>query len=212
MKIIHIDKNDEHKQIIKLTLNGSISKYIELNNITEIRETADLIILNSENLIADIEKLKKTSITKDVPIVVISQNNSPITKVRAFDLDVFDFINSPFDSLELTSRIRSVMRKINRNDTKKQLSYENIILNIDNHTVSVDQKNIELTAKEFLILYILLKNKNVVVSKEKLFSEVWNTDKLQKSRTLDMHITTLRQKLGVAGDYIKTIRSIGYII
>jgi two-component system alkaline phosphatase synthesis response regulator PhoP len=148
---------------------------------------------------------------KEIPVMMISALQSEMDKVIALDLGADDYMTKPFGVLELTSRIQSKLRKLSQ-----ELLYilENIILDDKKHLFLIDNQEIYITHKEFSILKLLLKNKRNVVSKETFFREVWETDFIGETRTLDMHIKSLREKLknNNAHANIKTIRAVGYQI
>lgn len=148
---------------------------------------------------------------KETPVMMISALQSEMDKVIALDLGADDYMTKPFGVLELTSRIQSKLRK-NLYYPIYQLS--NLSIDDKKHLCMIDNKELSLTNKEFSILKLLLKNKNSVVSKETIFKDVWDTDFIGETRTLDMHIKSLRQKLKAeeALVEIKTIRGIGYSI
>lgn len=114
--------------------------------------------------------------------------------------------------MELVSRVKAVLRRSAKKETASILEYKNLVLNNDSRRVTVDNEEVTLTFKEYELLHVLLMNKGVVLSRDRLMSEVWGTDFEGESRTVDVHIRTLRQKLGPAGEYIETVRHVGYKI
>lgn len=146
-----------------------------------------------------------------LPVMMISALQSEMDKVIALDLGADDYMTKPFGVLELVSRIQSKIRKLTDDKT---LSTGNLVLNEKKHTCLIEQTEVYLTNKEFSILKLLLKRKGEVVSKEVIFKEVWETDFIGETRTLDMHIKSLRSKLKEHGSTssIQTIRGIGYQI
>jgi len=148
---------------------------------------------------------------KDVPIMMISALQSEMDKVLALDLGADDYLTKPFGILELTSRIQAKLRKI-QDDKKFQI--ENVILDDKKHVVIIGNEEVYFTQKEYDILKLLMKHENEVVTKENIFKSVWDTDFIGETRTLDMHIKSLRKKLSEyqAGIEIKTVRSVGYHI
>jgi two-component system, OmpR family, alkaline phosphatase synthesis response regulator PhoP len=148
---------------------------------------------------------------KDTPVMMISALQSEMDKVIALDLGADDYMTKPFGVLELTSRIQSKLRKLS-----KELFFrlENVLLDEKKHLFLIDDLEIYVTNKEFSILKLLLKNQKSVVSKETFFREVWETDFIGETRTLDMHIKSIREKLkeNKANVKIKTIRAVGYQI
>ncbi len=146
---------------------------------------------------------------KDIPIIMISALGSEMDKVKGLDLGADDYITKPFGVLELTSRIQAQLRKTK---VKQVYQKENLILDKTNHQCLIDEEVVYLTNKEFDILAILLNHDGQIVTKEQLFNEVWQMDATIETRTLDMHIKSLRQKIQAAAFKIETIRGIGYRI
>lgn len=150
-------------------------------------------------------------INTDVPIIIVSALQDEMDKVIALDAGADDYMTKPFGVLELTSRMQSKLRKLR---DYKILSYKNIVIDLRKHIVRISDKELYLTNKEFDILRVLVKNQHQVVPKENIFRDVWDTTYIGETRTLDMHIKSLRQKLsGCQSEaIIKTIRGVGYQI
>lgn len=150
-------------------------------------------------------------INTDVPIIIVSALQDEMDKVTALDAGADDYMTKPFGVLELTSRMQSKLRKLR---DYKILSYKNIVIDLRKHIVRISDKELYLTNKEFDILRVLVKNQHQVVPKENIFRDVWDTTYIGETRTLDMHIKSLRQKLsGCQSEaIIKTIRGVGYQI
>ncbi len=158
----------------------------------------------------DILKLIR-KLDKDIPIMMISALQSEMDKVLALDLGADDYLTKPFGILELTSRVQAKLRKLS-DDKKFQI--RNVILDDKKHVVNINGQEVYFTQKEYDILRLLLKYNHDVVSKEDIFKKVWDTDFIGETRTLDMHIKSLRKKLkdSQAEIEIKTVRSVGYHI
>ena len=144
----------------------------------------------------------------EIPVIMLTAKSDRMDKIKGLDAGADDYVTKPFDVLELLSRIRAVMRRSKGRGNNSE--YKEISLNCDERRVSVNGRNVILTFKEFELLYYLLCNKGTVVTREKLLSKVWGTDFEGESRTLDVHIRSLRKKLGEAGDYVETVRNVGY--
>ena len=157
----------------------------------------------------DISNLKRSAKTKDIPVVVLTDDNNQLSKIKAYYAGIDDYISLPFSPLEFLSRISAVSMRTEKH-TGKILSFSDIKMDTSRHLVHVGGREVGLTLKEYEILFILLKNIGLMVKKGDLFKEVWKTIAPQKSRTLDIHMKTLRCKLGSSGDLIKTIRGVGY--
>ena len=182
----------------------------------EIKENVpDLILLDimlpSENGFAILKKLKEKIDLKSIPVIMLTAKTSEVDKVRGLDLGADDYISKPFGVMELLSRIRAVLRR-SGNDNESNLSIAGISINSEKRKVTVNGNDCVLTFKEFELLHYLIKNNGIVLSREKILSKIWGFDFEGESRTVDMHIKTLRQKLSEAGadNVIKTVRSVGY--
>ncbi|MBQ2942327.1 MAG: response regulator transcription factor [Clostridia bacterium] len=143
-----------------------------------------------------------------MPIIMLTAKSDRMDKVKGLDAGADDYITKPFDVLELVSRIRAVLRRTPFNCKTEE--YKELSLNYDERTVTVSGEAVVLTYKEFEMLYCLMTHKGTVVGREKILDKVWGTDFEGESRTLDVHVRTLRKKLGIAGEYIETIRNVGY--
>lgn len=148
--------------------------------------------------------------TCDIPVIMATAKGTEMDKISALDLGADDYLVKPFGVLEMVSRIKAVLRRSGGKDKEKVLSSGEIVLNDNEHYVLVKEQKIELTLKEFEILKLFMQNKGMVFSREKLLSSVWGLDYLGESRTVDVHIKTLRQKLGTEGARIETVIGVGY--
>ena len=181
----------------------------------EIKKTAPALVLldimlPGENGLEILKKLKSNY--KKIPIIMLTAKSSEMDKVRGLDLGADDYVTKPFSTLELVSRVKAVLRRSDADIDTDTIVYKNLSLNTGKHTVTVDGAEIILTHKEFNLLLLLLQNKGHVLSREKIMDKIWGYDYAMESRTVDAHVKTLRQKLGDAGDYILTVRSVGYKI
>jgi len=177
------------------------------------KEKPDMILLDimlPDMSGLDVLKLIRKQDQK-IPVMMISALQSEMDKVIALDAGADDYMTKPFGVLELTSRIQSKVRKIG---DERLFAMGNLRLDDKKHTFTIDEQEVYLTNKEFSILRLLLKNKGNVVSKESIFKDVWETDFIGETRTLDMHIKSLRSKMALykADANISTIRGIGYQI
>jgi len=178
-------------------------------------ELPDLVLLDimlpDEDGIAILKRLRSSHKTNMLPVIMLTAKGSEYDRVKGLDLGADDYITKPFSVLELASRIRAVLRRTGQKDSGSTLFVcNNVELNTEKHTVRVEGENITLTYKEFELLQLLMENAEVVLSRDKIMSAVWGTDFEYESRTVDMHIKTLRQKLLSGGEIIKTIRGVGY--
>lgn len=168
------------------------------------------IMLPGENGLEILEKLKCDSTLKDIPIIMITAKTSEFDKVRGLDMGADDYVAKPFGVMELISRVKAVLRRTNISSPSNNLFFNGISIDYKKRIVRVDNKIINLTYKEFELLYFLLKNKDIVLTREVLMNEVWGFDFEGETRTVDVHIATLRQKLGEKGNLIQTLRNVGY--
>jgi len=168
------------------------------------------IMLPDEDGLDVLKKIKLDKVTEKIPIIMLTAKGSEYDKVKGLDLGADDYITKPFSILELISRIRAVLRRSNHEDNIDVISFENIKLNIKKHSIKVNNENITLTYKEFQLLQYLLQNRGIVLSREKIMERIWGFAFEGESRTVDVHINTLRQKLGDCGALIETVRGIGY--
>ena len=169
------------------------------------------IMLPDEDGISVLTKLKKNPEWKKVPVILVTAKTSEMDKVQGLDTGADDYISKPFGVLELISRVKAVLRRSDSAGDDTVITNGSIELNVEKHVVSYDGNNIELTYKEFELLRVLMKNAGNVMTREILMDRVWGTSYEGESRTLDMHIKTLRKKLGEdGGKLIKTVRNVGY--
>ena len=149
--------------------------------------------------------------TRSIPAVMVTAKDSEIDVVKCLDQGADDYISKPFGLMEFISRIRAVLRRASKQEGSSVVrSFREIQMDNTARKVLVDGKEVELAYKEYELLRFFIENPNKALSREELMNRVWNTDFSGESRTLDIHIRTLRQKLGHAGDYIRTVRKVGY--
>lgn len=177
-------------------------------------EIPDMIILDimlpGEDGISILKRLRTDPKTKNVPVMMVTAKGTEIDKVKGLDAGADDYISKPFGILEFISRAKALLRRTAPKNQSNVLLYKEIVLNDETHEVTVNSKNIELTYKEFELLKYFIINKNIVLSRDKITQHVWGFDFEGESRTVDMHVKTLRKKLGECGDHIKTVRNVGY--
>ncbi|MEG1478026.1 MAG: response regulator transcription factor [Clostridiales bacterium] len=167
------------------------------------------IMLPGEDGTAILQKLRKHSNTADIPIIMVTAKGNEYDKIQGLDLGADDYVTKPFSVMELISRIKAVLRRTNIAQDK-DLCLGNIRLNTDTHRVFVRDEEIILTNREFELLCYLIENRGIVLGRDTLLQRVWGYDYQGETRTVDVHIRTLRQKLGADGDAIETVRSVGY--
>lgn len=168
------------------------------------------IMLPGEDGLKILKKLKSNPIFKNIPIIMITAITSEYDKVKGLDMGADDYISKPFGVMELIARVNAVLRRSTISPSSNRLSFGHIDIDYEKRKVTVGDTIINLTYKEFEMLYFLLKNQDIVLSREMLMNEIWGVDFEGESRTVDVHIATLRQKLGSEGKLIQTIRNVGY--
>lgn len=157
-----------------------------------------------------LERIKSNPKTRNIAVILLTALNNEYEKVKGLDLGADDYITKPFGVMELLARVRAILRRLD--DKENEISFDGLEFSHKKHRVTINGNIIELTLKEFELLGFLLKNIDNTFSRDKLLEEIWGYSYTCESRTLDMHIKTLRQKLGKWGNHIKTIRGIGYKI
>lgn len=162
-----------------------------------------------------LEKLKSEKDTREIPVIILSAKTSELDKVKGLDLGADDYISKPFSVLEFSARIRAVLRKTKPtvSTSKTQYALRDLTLNHETHEVSLAGNPVKMTLKEYNLLKLLFENQGNVIQRDTLISNVWGYEYMGESRTLDMHVKQIRQKLKDAGGesgYIETIRGVGY--
>lgn len=171
------------------------------------------VMLPDEDGLSIVKRLRETAATKQVPIIMVTAKTTELDKVKGLDIGADDYMTKPFGVMELISRVKALLRRSGTKDNEeKVLVLGNVTLDRERHTVSVDGTVCELTYKEYELLKLLMLNAGIVTTREVILDRVWGTDFEGESRTLDMHIKTLRQKLREGGSMIKTVRNVGYIM
>ena len=168
------------------------------------------IMLPEEDGLSILRKLRARPATKRLPIIMLTAKNSEYDRVIGLDHGADDFVSKPFSMLELIARIRAVLRRAEPAQASGDFSLGLLFVSPDRHEVKVGGKDVTLTNKEFELLCLLLRNKGIVLTRATLMDRVWGFESERENRTLDVHIRTLRVKLGEAGSYIETVRGIGY--
>ena len=223
MDLIYIIEDDDNiREMILYALNTTGFNAIGFSNgeniIEEFKKNTPSLILLDIMLpgidgLSILKKLKKSDIFKSIPIIMLTAKCSEIDKVKGLDLGADDYITKPFSIMEVISRVKAVLRRCNNSiQENNKLIVDNIILDNKKHNVYIDSEEIKLTFKEFELLKYLMCNQGIVISREKLLEQIWGFDYDGQSRTVDMHIKSLRQKLGESGSNIVTVRNVGYKI
>lgn len=178
------------------------------------KERPDLVVLDvmlpGKDGVELLGMIRKDARLLDLPVIMATAKGDEYDKIHSLDLGADDYVVKPFGVMELISRIKAVLRRCGRRETKDILSISDLTLNAKERTVTINGQRIELTYKEFELLKLFLSHPGIAFTREQLFADVWGEDYFGETRTLDMHIRTLRQKLGEYGKYITTVRNVGY--
>ena len=169
----------------------------------------DLMLPGDEDGLAVLKRLRSTPQLAKIPVIIVSAKDSELDLVKGLDSGADDYIAKPFGIMEFISRIKAVLRRIDSTPSK-QIIFGDIVFDDDKKQIFVNGELCHLTFKEQELLKLLLLNSDIVLTREKIMDKIWGFDYLGESRTVDMHIKSIRQKLGPCGGYIKTVRGIGY--
>lgn len=214
MKLLICDGEALIREVIKEYLMLENYEVLEAENGTE---AVDLVKNNDIDLVVmDImmpkmdgyQAIKEIKKLKDIPFIVLSARSEEFDKLIGFDIGIDDYVTKPFSPKELVARIKAVLKRT-QNETEV-LQYETLVLNILAHEVTIDDKEVILTPKEYDLLKYLMQNKNIALSRESILANIWGYDFYGDDRTVDTHIKTLRNNLGKYRDVIKTVRGMGY--
>ena len=221
--MIYVLEDDESiRELIIYTLNGQKMEAKGFSTPSEFWEAISEkvpslvlldIMLPEEDGFSILEKLRAAPATKRLPIIMLTAKGSEYDIVRGLDIGADDYIPKPFRMMELLARIRALLRRSGANDGRmEEYRVGNLYVNPTRHEVQVDGKDVVLTLKEFELLNLLISRQGIVFTRAQLLDEIWGYGFDGESRTVDVHVRTLRQKLGPAGNYIETVRGIGYKI
>lgn len=170
------------------------------------------IMLPEEDGMSIMAELRQSKETRQLPVILLTAKGSEFDKVQGLDAGADDYVAKPFGVMELLSRVRAVLRRSRLDREQPVLQVGKILMNQEERRVLADGRELQLTFKEFELLRFLMENENMVLSRDKLLDIVWGYDSEVETRTVDVHIRSLRQKLGDLGELIETIRNVGYRI
>ncbi len=174
----------------------------------------DLVVLDvmlpGKDGVQLLKMMKASEDFRDIPVIMATAKGSEYDKIQSLDLGADDYLVKPFGIMEMVSRIKAVLRRCKPVKNTKLLKLEGLVLNPEEHTVTVDGERVVLTYKEYELLYLFLSQPGIAFTREQLLASVWNAEYFGETRTVDMHIRTLRQKLGNYGHIIETVRNVGY--
>lgn len=222
MKIWCIEDDININNLLTYALASQGFEAVGFGNYKEFREklkeeTPDLVMLDvmlpDTDGLTILKKLKENEQYRDIPVIMLTAKSSEIDIVKALDAGAEDYITKPFGVLEMTSRVKAVLRRCSRKEKAADtIVFGGIEMNTESHVVTSDGEKVDLTLKEYSLLKLLIANPDKVFSREHIMDSVWGDGFVGESRTVDMHIKTLRQKLGAKGESIVTIRGVGYKI
>ncbi|MDD7776634.1 MAG: response regulator transcription factor [Solobacterium sp.] len=219
MMIFCVEDDRGIRELMTYTLNASGYEALGLKDGKELDEalknekpcliTLDIMLPNEDG-ISILKRLKNDERYHDIPIIMASAKGEEYDKVIGLDLGADDYLAKPFGMMEMVSRIKAVLRRSEVTNKKQELRNGPIYLNNIKHIVTVDGKEIELTLKEYELLLLFMNNIGIVFTREHLLASIWDSNFVGESRTIDVHVGTLRNKLGNCGSCIKTLRGVGY--
>lgn len=215
--IVEDDKNIREIEMFALKNSGyAVEEFENAKSFfsRSVEKVPDLVLLDimlpDMDGLEIVKKLRSRPDTVRVPIILVTAKTTEIDKVKGLDIGADDYLTKPFGVMELISRVKALLRRSRALQDDKQMVLGDITLDSERREVHVGGELCELTFKEFELLKLLMVNAGIVLHRDTIMSDVWGTDYEGESRTLDMHIKTLRQKLGEAGNMIKTVRNVGY--
>ena len=177
-------------------------------------DTPELVLLDimlpGDDGLEMLKRLKSSPKTKNIPVIMVTAKGSEYDKVVGLDSGADDYVTKPFGMMELVSRIKAVLRRSGKVEDRMDLETAGVHVNVKKHEVTVNGKPVSLTLKEFELLEKLMRNQGIVLTRDQLLTEIWGYDFDGETRTVDVHIRTLRQKLGEKGEIIQTVRGVGY--
>ena len=168
------------------------------------------VMLPGEDGVSLLKRMKTVPALRDIPVIMATAKGAEYDKIQSLDLGADDYLVKPFGVMEMVSRVKAVLRRCKPREAAHILTDGGLSLDLDQRTVMAEGQRVQLTYKEFELLRLFLSHPGMAFSREQLFTQVWNMTYMDDSRTLDMHIRTLRQKLGNYGKQVETVRNVGY--
>lgn len=221
MALIYIVEDDESiREIEAIALKNSNYIVSAFENAKEFYKkldelVPDLILLDvmlpDESGYDIVRKLRKRPATQDIPIIMVTAKTTEMDMIKGLDGGADDYIKKPFSIMELITRVKALLRRTAKEEPKL-LKLDDLVIDHERHVVTVNNEPVELTYKEYELLRLLMGSQGIVMTREVIMRSVWDTDFEGETRTVDMHIKTLRHKLGDYGSRIKTVRNVGYVI
>lgn len=221
MALIYIVEDDESiREIETIALKNSNYIVSAFENAKEFYKkldelVPDLILLDvmlpDESGYDIVRKLRKRPTTQDIPIIMVTAKTTEMDMIKGLDGGADDYIKKPFSIMELITRVKALLRRTAKEEPKL-LKLDDLVIDHERHVVTVNNDPVDLTYKEYELLRLLMGSQGIVMTREVIMRSVWDTDFEGETRTVDMHIKTLRHKLGDYGSRIKTVRNVGYVI
>lgn len=220
MALIYIVEDDQNiREIESFALKNSGYQVCDFSNakdfyraVKEIKPDAVLldIMLPDEDGMEILQKIRKNPETKRLPVIMVTAKSTELDRVKGLDMGADDYIVKPFGVMELISRVKALLRRSMTEEAEKLLKVDEIVMDDERHVVFVDEKPCDLTFKEYELLRLFMTNRGIVLSRALIMDRIWDINCDVESRTLDVHLKTLRAKLGDSAHHIKTIRNVGY--
>ena len=217
--IYYVEDDDNIRDLVVYTLNQSGFEALGFKNADEFyaaskKQSPALVLLDimlpGDDGLSILKALKTNKKTAVIPVIMVTARGTEYDKVIGLDSGADDYIAKPFGMMELVARVRALLRRTNLNSSPEILKEGGLVVDRQKHIVTVNNKNITLTLKEFELLYLLMANRGIVLTRKQILESIWDFSYDGGTRTVDVHITTLRQKLGEYGNLIDTIRGVGY--
>ena len=219
MALIYIVEDDKNiSEIESFSLKNAGHQTVEFPDgrsfYKELAEKPDLILLDimlpDEDGLSILRKIREKRETKRIPVIMVTAKTTEIDKVKGLDNGADDYMTKPFGVMELVSRVKALLRRTGEQDAEKVIKIGDLVIDDEKRKVFVSGSAVELTYKEYELLHYLAQNQEIVLPRDSIMEHIWHANCEIESRTLDVHIKTLRHKLGDAGKYIKTVRNVGY--
>ena len=221
MALIYIVEDDESiREIETIALKNSNYIVSAFENAKEFYKKLDELVpdlilldvmLQDESGYDIVRKLRKRPATQDIPIIMVTAKTTEMDMIKGLDGGADDYIKKPFSIMELITRVKALLRRTAKEEPKL-LKLDDLVIDHERHVVTVNNEPVDLTYKEYELLRLLMGSQGIVMTREIIMRSVWDTDFEGETRTVDMHIKTLRHKLGDYGSRIKTVRNVGYVI
>ena len=221
MALIYVLEDDRNiREIEEIALNNAGYQVVSFETAKEFQQKLneripDLLLLDLMLPDADglelVMQLRQNVMTRSLPVIMVTAKTTELDKVRGLDSGADDYLTKPFSVMELISRVKALLRRSMKGLNERIITIGEISLDVERRRVTIEGERCELTYKEYELLKLLMDNAGIVTPREEILEKVWETDFEGESRTIDMHIKTLRQKLGNSANRIKTVRNVGYL-